>query len=81
MDLQVPIPSIDIAVSCGIFQHGDLRQQLGKQSNPERIWEGDRQALTGVIERLFFNLVLIYSQGMHLLSKASAEYGYRLNSS
>lgn len=81
MDLQVPVPSIDIAVSMrDLSKYGDLRQQLGKQSNSERIWEGDRQALTESLERaFFFNLVLIYSQGMHLLSKASAEYGYRLN--
>lgn len=81
MDLQVPVPSIDIAVSMrDLSKYGVLRNQLAKQVTPPQPWKGNRKEHTEMLEKaFFFNMVLIYSQGMHLLSRASCEYNYALN--
>ncbi|MEZ4895274.1 MAG: NADP-dependent phosphogluconate dehydrogenase [Saprospiraceae bacterium] len=81
MELQVPVPSIDVAVSMrDLSKYGSLRQDLAREATMPEIWPGERQALVSELEQAFyFNMVLIYAQGLHLLSVASQEYGYHLN--
>lgn len=84
-DLEIPIPTIDMAVamrnmskykllrlkSAEIFE--DDQQPFDKAGQPE--------LLDALEDAFYFSMMLIYAQGMHLLSGASVvyDYGLRLN--
>jgi 6-phosphogluconate dehydrogenase len=81
MDLGIPIPSIDIAVS--MREISALKEQRveasGVYSAPEL-----QPFKTGALEELaenalYFSFIATYAQGMHQLSEASVEYGYDLD--
>ncbi|WP_020677795.1 NADP-dependent phosphogluconate dehydrogenase [Geopsychrobacter electrodiphilus] len=85
MQLQVPIPVIDMAVMMRDLS-GDkaerdlLASALDSSSRPAPEGaEGDQQDLIDALENaLFAAMLLTYVQGMALLHKASTEHGYDL---
>lgn len=79
MDIDLPIPVIDIAVSMrDLSKYKSLRLEL------DRLYGNGEPALDKAITRdaledaLYFAMIVTYAQGMHLLSKASAGYQYDL---
>lgn len=80
MDLHVPIPSIDIAVSARDISSlktervaaGEILKGPGKPP-------ADRQELIQNLEQsLYFAMITTYAQGMSLLQQASVKYKYGL---
>jgi 6-phosphogluconate dehydrogenase len=83
MDLNVPIPTIDIAVSMrDLSRYKSLRTtladafaatpQLAPKKQPGKHIEDLEHAL-------YFSSILTYAQGMHLLHKASEAYDYNFS--
>ena len=81
-DLELPIPTIDIAVAMR-----DLSKYKSLRTEAANVYKSDSNNFTGkdqdeFLENLedafYFSMILIYGQGMHLLSKASAAYDYKL---
>ena len=83
MDLGIPIPTIDSAVSMrGISSFKRERMKASAvmpvTPNPDNTF--DRDELVGHLEEaLYFGFIVTYAQGMHLLAEASREHDYRLN--
>ena len=80
MDLGVPIPTIDTAVSMrGISAYRELRESL-YPIHPKPIKEKDRTTLILDCEHaLYFGFLISYAQGLHQLKEASEVFGYHLN--
>ncbi len=82
MDLQAPIPTIDSSVSMR-----DLSKYKAMRVKAESIYGGvegklnvDKAAfLKSLEEAFYFNLIITYAQGIHMLSRASVEFNYGLN--
>lgn len=79
-DLELPILTIDIAVALrNLSKYKLLRTELaaaypaGKKSNAD-----NKDILVKLEAAFYFSTISIYAQGIHLLSKASAEYKYQL---
>ena len=81
-DVELPIPTIDVAVAMrNLSKYKSLRTAAAKEySAEEAVSElGDPKDVMPQLEKAFyFSMVIIYAQGMHLLSKASSEFGYDL---
>ena len=81
MDLQSPIPTIDSAVAMrDLSKYKELRVQASaiysKNNTPLSV---DKEAFLVQLEQAFyFSMVITYSQGMQMLSVASAEFKYDL---
>jgi 6-phosphogluconate dehydrogenase len=88
MNLETPIPSVDSAVSMrDLSKYKSLRTKASeiyggshslkgyKQGN----WIGKEDGLKFLEEAYFFSMIITYAQGMHMLSRASAEYKYDLH--
>jgi 6-phosphogluconate dehydrogenase len=81
MDLQSPMPTIDAAVSMrDLSKYKALREEAAAiYSNNDAPLNVDKTAFLVELEQAFyFSMIITYSQGMHLLSLASAEYKYDL---
>src|SRR5476651_2675481 len=81
MDLQAPIPTIDSAVSMrDLSKYKELRVQASEvYSKAEPELTVDKEAfLTSLEQAFYFNMIISYAQGMHLLARASEEYKYEL---
>src|SRR5476651_413503 len=81
MDLQAPIPTIDTAVSMrDLSKYKELRVKAAAlYSNNEIKLDVDKEAfLTSLEQAFYFNMIISYAQGMHLLARASEEYKYEL---
>jgi 6-phosphogluconate dehydrogenase len=81
MDLQAPIPTIDTAVSMrDLSKYKQLRIEasaLYSKDAPEL--NVDTEDFLAALEQAFyFSMIISYSQGMHLLARASEEYKYEL---
>jgi len=82
MELQVPVPTIDVAVAMrNLSAFEDERQAASLAlAGPEADLQEDREAL---IERrhnaLYAAVIVTYAQGMAQLRKASETYAYDLN--
>ena len=82
MDLQVPVTVIDAAVSMrdlsGYKTERDRASRvLGGPSSP---YQGKRDLFVSALKKaLQASFTIIYAQGMSLLRKASAAYGYNLD--
>ena len=79
MDLGIPIPTIDAAVSMReISGLKDLRKIVDAKYNAEK-----RSNLDVTVEDLeallYFSFIMSYAQGMHMLFNASREYKYDLD--
>ena len=81
MDLQLPIPTIDTAVSMrDLSKYKKLRTDASSlyKSGSLKLNVDQAQFIQSLEQALYFSTVIAYAQGMHLLSQASAEYGYNL---
>ena len=82
MELQVPIPTIDLAVAMrdlSVFEKE--REQAGAiYQRPIRRFTCDRDTFIKQLGcALYAGMVITYAQGMALLSVASDKYGYQLD--
>lgn len=81
MDLGIPIPSIDIAVSMR-----ELSALKADRLKAEKLYGKSQPAIMSkdsivkmAEEALYFSFIITYAQGLHQLSEASEEYGYDLD--
>jgi 6-phosphogluconate dehydrogenase len=82
MDLQVPVPTIDIAVAMRDMSAYKAERETASKSlsGPTPNFSGDKKAFIQLLRKaLFFGMVTTYSQGMALLKMASAVYNYGLH--
>lgn len=81
MDLGIPVPTIDIAVSMReISALKDERikaDELYDRPIPAAVDKAD--FVSKAEEALYFAFIMAYAQGMHQLADASKEYGYELD--
>ncbi|MVN22313.1 NADP-dependent phosphogluconate dehydrogenase [Mucilaginibacter arboris] len=83
MDLETPIPSVDAAVSTrDLSKYKALRVELSElyadvQSKIKT--ENQDEFVKQLEDALYFSMITAYTQGMHLLFKASIAYNYKLN--
>ena len=82
MDLQAPIPTVDTAVAMrDLSKYKALRTKAAAiySTQDHQAIEGNADELLAALEQAFyFTMIISYSQGMHMLSLASAEYKYEL---
>jgi 6-phosphogluconate dehydrogenase len=82
MELQVPIPTIDLAVAMrdlSVFAR-EREQASALYQHPQRRFTGDPKTFRAQLSRaLFAGIILTYAQGMALLSVASDKYKYHLD--
>ncbi len=81
MDLGIPVPSIDIAVSMReISALKEERTQADTLYDRPEVEKMDKQVLAELSEKaLYFSFIITYAQGLHQLADASKEYGYELD--
>jgi 6-phosphogluconate dehydrogenase len=81
MDLGIPVPSIDIAVSMReISALKEERIQADALYNRPVVTLMDKKRLEELAEQaLYFSFIITYAQGLHQLADASEEYGYELD--
>ncbi|HKC36134.1 MAG TPA: hypothetical protein VKB95_08730, partial [Chitinophagaceae bacterium] len=81
-DLELPIPTIDIAVTMrDLSKYKSLRVEaaIAYERDGNNFREVNKDEFLAKLEDAFyFSTILIYAQGMHLLSKASVAYDYKL---
>src|SRR4030095_989323 len=81
-DLELPIPTIDIAVAMrDLSKYKSLRTEtaIAYKSDSNNLREVNNYEFLAKLEDAFyFSMILIYAQGMHLLSRASVAYDYKL---
>jgi 6-phosphogluconate dehydrogenase len=82
MDIQLPVPIIDIAVSMrDLSKYKTLRTGASKiyaDPSDTHAIEKPEEYLSKLEQAFYFSMVITYSQGMHLLYKASESYHYDL---
>ena len=80
MDLGIPIPSIDIAVSMRELSALKSERLQAEQlyGTPEVAVMEKEVLLKMAEEALYFSFIITYAQGLHQLSEASKEYQYEL---
>ncbi|WP_297693546.1 NADP-dependent phosphogluconate dehydrogenase [uncultured Eudoraea sp.] len=81
MDIGIPIPTIDIAVSMREISALKTERMLAaKKYDQGSIDLPEKQKLiTNAEKALYFAFIITYAQGMHQLKAASDEYGYELS--
>jgi 6-phosphogluconate dehydrogenase len=81
MDLGIPVPSIDIAVSMReISALKDERIEADNRYDRPAVQQMDKTAMKKMTEEaLYFSFIITYAQGLHQLADASKEYEYNLN--
>ena len=81
MDLGIPIPSIDIAVSIReISAFKDLRVEAeAMYEKPETATVDKADFIAKAEQALYFAFIITYAQGLNQLGEASEEYGYELD--
>jgi len=81
MDLGIPVPSIDVAVS--MREISALKVERVKADalyDSPSVAHMDKEKLETLTEKaLYFSFIITYSQGLHQLADASKEYGYNLD--
>nr|WP_299174021.1 NADP-dependent phosphogluconate dehydrogenase [uncultured Allomuricauda sp.] len=80
MDLGIPVPTIDIAVSMreisALKEERVKADEIYDRPTPESVV---KDSLVSKAEQaLYFSFIITYAQGMHQLADASEEYGYEL---
>lgn len=82
MDLNLPIPAIDVAVSMrDLSKYKLLRAQASTiyaDVPGDPLTEKPDEYITNLEQAYYFSIVTTYAQGMHLLYKASETYNYKL---
>lgn len=81
MDLGIPVPSIDIAVSMReISALKAERIEADKLYDRPKVKKMNQATMEKMAEAsLYFSFIITYAQGLHQLADASKEYGYDLN--
>jgi 6-phosphogluconate dehydrogenase len=82
LDLPAPVPTITAAVDARIISSmkDERVAAAGVLPGPAPRYEGNRQQLIDAVrDALYASKICSYAQGMALLRKASAEYGYNLH--
>ncbi|MBT8306050.1 MAG: NADP-dependent phosphogluconate dehydrogenase [Maribacter sp.] len=81
MDLGIPVPSIDIAVSMReLSAMKEEREKASRFYKSKVVNKNDKNELEKMVEEaLYFGFVIIYAQGFHQLAIASEEYSYELD--
>jgi 6-phosphogluconate dehydrogenase len=81
MDLGIPVPSIDVAVSMReLSALKDERIKADALYDRPSVAHMDKEKLEALTEKaLYFSFIITYSQGLHQLADASKEYGYDLD--
>lgn len=82
MELQVPIPTIDMAVSMRDLSVFEKQRELADKifQFPEQHFTDDRQKFLTQIRKAFYvSMITTYTQGFALLVVASDKYGYHLD--
>lgn len=81
MDLGIPVPTIDMAVSMreisALKEERVLADELYDRPNPQPI--DKQEMITKAEDALYFSFIISYAQGLHQLAEASREYGYELD--
>jgi 6-phosphogluconate dehydrogenase len=80
-ELELPVPTIDMAVAMrDLSKYKSLRVSMSNAySTNATLLPGDKTVLVEELEAAYyFSMITIYAQGMHLLGKASVDYGYQL---
>ncbi|WP_298486617.1 NADP-dependent phosphogluconate dehydrogenase [uncultured Maribacter sp.] len=81
MDLGIPVPSIDVAVS--MREISALKEERVKADalyDKPTVTLMDKEKLEKITEEaLYFSFIITYAQGLHQLADASKEYGYELD--
>jgi len=82
MELQVPTPTIDLAVAMrdlSVFAK-EREQANAIYERPQRRFAGDSGAFLAQLRRaMFAAMIIVYAQGMALLRAASNSYAYHLD--
>ncbi len=82
MDINLPIPIIDAAVSMrDLSKYKALRTAAAKMypnDTDDRLTNSAEEYIDTLEQAFYFSMVITYAQGMHLLYKASETYGYQL---
>lgn len=81
MDLGIPVPSIDIAVTMReLSALKATRTEADKLYDKPEIPSADTEKMKQKAEEaLYFAFIMTYAQGLHQLSEASGAYGYDLD--
>ncbi|MGC1392212.1 MAG: NADP-dependent phosphogluconate dehydrogenase [Bacteroidales bacterium] len=82
MELQVPVPTIDIAVAMRDLSVFEEQRELAVKiyKHPEINFKGDRRQLVIQLRKaLYVSMLTTYTQGFALLAAASKKYGYNLD--
>jgi 6-phosphogluconate dehydrogenase len=82
MDLQAPVPTIDVAVTMRNMSAMDPERESASKviSGPEPNFEGDREGwIRRLRKALYASMIVTYAQGMDQLQVASQEYDYDLD--
>ncbi len=79
MDLQVPVPTIDMAVAMrDLSKYKELRVETEGKYLDAKV-SGNALDTQDLEQALFFATILSYAQGMHMLQAASETYDYGLD--
>ena len=81
MELQVPVPTIDMAVDLRNLSANENQREMSARLlvRPIKLYRGNTGTFLNELEKaLYTAMILTYSQGMSLLSAASEKYGYNL---
>jgi len=82
MELQVPIPTIDLAVAMRDLSVFEEQREIASAVllRPLRRFSGDRDTfLTQLRAALYTAMIITYAQGLAVLAAASDKFGYHLN--
>jgi 6-phosphogluconate dehydrogenase len=80
MDVEMPIPTIDSAVSTrNLSKLKKLRVELDEAFGSSEKINANADFINDLEEAFYFAMANAYAQGMHLLWKASIDYDYGLN--
>ncbi len=81
MDLGIPVPTIDVAVSMreisALKEERIKADELYDRPIVKHMNKGPLEKMTE--EALYFSFIMTYAQGLHQLADASREYGYELD--
>ena len=79
MDLGIPIPTIDVAVSMREISSLKDQRVAAETLYPVSKSSHSELSVAEVEKALYFNFIIAYAQGMQQLAEASEEYGYELD--
>lgn len=82
MELQIPIPVIDTAVTSRYYSAArPARLALAKsyEQGEVKLTDNKQEFVDKIENALYFAFIITYTQGLELLTKASKEFGYGLD--